>query len=788
VSWGNRMALWRTMGVILLSGLLCAQELPVTRLAQPGASVFAASDTYLWKPVMVGGGGFITRQDFDNSGSVHIIRTDVYGAYLWSREQDRWLQLVTSDNIPRNDRKPGRFNQGAFEIAVAPNDASRIYMAIAGYIYRSIDGGRHFERPHEGPFPILFDANSEFRLYGPFMAVCPRDRNLAFAGTPHDGLLRTEDGGLSWKRVLSIPAGRAIRESGNTKSPGVLVWFERNSRNTIWALSYGNGMYISRDRGLHFVLLSHSNASQPTGLKQGVFASDGSFYGVDRESSSAWKYHDGKWTELGGHRGLIQEDFAAIAVSNDSRRVVISNQGGDLQISNDAGQSWKRLAHAEQVGVREPLWLRANSQSFFALAQLRFDPVLPDRLWVSAGTGPYYADLSDQPQSITWISQARGIEELVTNEVVQAPGQSPLFGAWDFGVRVKDNLDAYSDGYGPRERLLIAVQAMDWSAEYPSFVVTNASDTRMDCCSQDGNSILAGYSFDDGRQWFKFASLPTPPGTDPKDPWRMSFGAIAVSATNIQNIVWVPAFNRSPYFTLNMGQSWNRVVFPGERLPLTGSYADFTYHRKTIASDRKLPRTFYLYHSGDGANAALKGLWRSNDGGANWSRIFQGEISPLSSYNAKLRAVPGKAEHLFFTSGMPDADITKLMRSTDGGAHWTTVSKVDRVVDIGFGRAASEGAYPAIFIVGYVDGKYGIWRSYDDAVGWKRIGEFPLGSLDQIVSVEGDKDHLGRVYVGFQNSGWAYGEPAACPPRPYAFGAVHDCYSAGPPNLDKRAQ
>jgi photosystem II stability/assembly factor-like uncharacterized protein len=199
--------------------------------------------------------------------------------------------------------------------------------------------------------------------------------------------------------------------------------------------------------------------------------------------------------------------------------------------------------------------------------------------------------------------------------------------------------------------------------------------------------------------------------------------------------------------------------------------------RKTLAADRVLPGRFYLVHSGDGANPQLAGLWRSDDGGMRWTKVFKGEIAPLSAHSARLRAVPGKAGHLFFTSGILGDAGTRLMRSTDGGQHWRALPNVDRIADIGFGRAAPASGYPAIFIAGYVAGEYGLWRSTDNAESWKRIGQFPLGSLDVVSAIEGDKDRFGRVYLGFEGSGFAYGEPAPCTPASYSFGDDRECFA-----------
>jgi photosystem II stability/assembly factor-like uncharacterized protein len=175
--------------------------------------------------------------------------------------------------------------------------------------------------------------------------------------------------------------------------------------------------------------------------------------------------------------------------------------------------------------------------------------------------------------------------------------------------------------------VLIAAQQLDWTPAQPGFVVTNASDTRTDCCSEDGDAVLAGYSEDGGKTWSKFATLPRPPGTALSDPWRMAFGTIAVAADDARNIVWAPTHNRSPFYTTDMGRNWRRVVLPGERLPNTGSHADYYFHRKTLAADKVLAKTFYLVHSGDGLNPGLAGLWVTRDGGVDWSRVYKGRDS-----------------------------------------------------------------------------------------------------------------------------------------------------------------
>src|SRR5262249_26051206 len=155
------------------------------------------------------------------------------------------------------------------------------------------------------------------------------------------------------------------------------------------------------------------------------------------------------------------------------------------------------------------------------------------------------------------------------------------------------------------------------------------------------------------------------------------------------------------------------------------------------------------------------GLFRSTNGGGTWVLAHAGEIAPFSGFNAKLRAVPGHAGHLFFTSGQqgneddPNPAQNPLMRSTDGGVRWAAVPNVLEVYAFGFGKELQGSRYPTIFIAGWVRGVYGIWRSDDEAQSWTQIGEFPLGSLDAVKAVEGDKNVYGTVYIGFNGSGYA---------------------------------
>ena len=773
---------------LILAALISVDALPAcaidaVRQHSEHSAIFEpvrnVSANYIWKPVAIGGGGYITGLDMDSKGKTRVARADVHGAYIWLPAENRWAQLVTSASMPTEFQTQAGADQGVYEVVVAPSQPDRIYLALKGHVFRSDDRGVHFiDMTKHAPFPIIFDANSEFRIYGPFITVDPSDPDFVFLGTPNDGLWRSSDGGANWARVQTVPPAKPLRSVGVQRNPGIISWYELKEgkiTGRIWVMSPGNGIYLSKDKGQTFSPLPSLSSSQPTTLTQGEFAKDGTFFGVDIETKSVWKYQNGSWADLTRTKALPLLPFAAIAIQPITSEIFVFDQGGTTYASSDRGISWRWLFHSARVGKEDPPWL-PSGYGYFCMSRVRFDPDNADRFWVGSGTGVFYADIPKYLPWIEWTSKTRGIEELVAQDVNQSQNRAPLFAALDFGIFRKEDLDQYSTIRAPTDRRLMAAQQLATAAGYPDFVATNASDTTtFFCCRKDNNGIAAGFSFDAGRSWSKFPTFPTPPGTSPQDPWRMSFGSIAVSTSDPNNIVWEPSFYRAPFVTKDLGKTWTRVTFEGEILPLTGSHRDLWLPRKALVADPVRAGEFYLVHSGNPSNPGLAGLWRSQDGGSLWNKIFNGEIAPVSEHAAKLRAVPGREGDLFFTSAQLVGFDTRLRRSRDGGRTWSALDEVDRVDDVAFGRPAPSSSDPTIFLSGRISGEYGIWRSVDDAKSWTRIATFPIGRLDRVQVMGGDADHFGRIYLGYTGSGFIYGEPSDCKPTPYAFPAQSDC-------------
>lgn len=713
-------------------------------------------DGYLWKPLAVGGGGFIMSIDISPDGNERVLRTDTYGAYRW--ENNRWKQLVTAKSMPPEDVAVSENGISVVEIVFAPSDSKRLYMQYKGRIYRSNDRGDTWKRTTFSP--VVMDSNDDWRQQGPRLGVDPVNPDVVYAGTQQNGLFVSLNGGTSWAGVAAIPRGQDVKpERSSTKGPGVKVWFDPTSaivngmKQGIVVNSYGNGFWKSNDAGTTWQPIS-SPGNGAVKVDHGVIASDGTYYMASYSDSKVWRYRGGTWQDISVPGGCCFPTIAADPFKPDSIWVFAGN--GRAWRSTNAGGNWTSVPLNFTAAGDIPWLAGKGAVNNFVLGQVRFDTKTPGLIWVSSGTGMWKANVSDTASVINWQAETRGIEQLVANDVIAPPGQRPVLGGWDFGTRGAEDADAFATTWGPSERFNSSWQ-LDWSTSNPAFIVTNFSDHRF-CCSEDGKAVLGSWSADGGRSWTPFAVTPVPPGRDPKDPWAFGFGSIAVAANDVNNIIWLPTFNLPPYYTLDRGKTWNIITLPEQDPKAPGSHYALSLNRKVIAADRVLANTFYYAHSG-GENGIGRGLWRTTDGGANWARLYAEEITPYSIFNATLKAVPGVAGNLFFTPGPLDGVDGPFRRSINGGETWQDVAGLTRVYSFGFGKAALGASYPAIYVAGKLKGQNGIYRSIDNALSWTRIARYPTQSLDQVRAIDGDKNVFGRVYIGLSGSGWVYGAP-----------------------------
>ncbi|OIQ75463.1 xyloglucanase precursor [mine drainage metagenome] len=355
---------------------------------------------------------------------------------------------------------------------------------------------------------------------------------------------------------------------------------------------------------------------------------------------------------------------------------------------------------------------------------LAFNPANPNQLFTNGNQTVSTTTLSGNVTSSTipnWTDQGVGLEELVANQILVAPvaGSVPLLASWDTAVfRTNGTNYATTSNFYPYN--LAAGWSIDYASSNPNFIVLLADG------SYAGGPQASSYSTNDGQTW---TPLPTiPPGG--------SFGGnIAASTPN--NFIFAGTGNQ-PYYTLDGGNTWNPVNLPG-----VSSYSNLLHtfsNARIVTADRVLANTFYLLDVGTG-------LFKTTNGGATWTLVNTSVNTLDPSYvmgTPQIESTPGVAGDLWIATGQNRGRNGSLLHSTDGGSTWTAIANVVEPMAIGFGAPAPGQSYPAIYMVGLVNGVYGIWQSINDAQSWTQLGPFANNSLDTVRTISGDPNVYGH--------------------------------------------
>ena len=368
-----------------------------------------------WKPLRIGAGGYLTGMDIAPDGTM-VVRTDTYGAYIWDGTE--WQQLVTSESMP--DVIAGVLHEGVFEIRIAPSNSNILYMQYQGFVYKSTDKGANWTKTNFAD--VASNPNDDNRVDGQKMAVDPNNPNVVYVGTQRDGLFVTRDGGNSWTKLTAVPVGQA---DGKGEFPGITGIVVDQSSAIVYAASYGHGVYRSTNGGNTW-----ASIGGPTAVEEAVISSAGVVYAVGNNNTAVWRYSNNTWTQV---LTDTSKEIASIAVDpNNASHIMIASPGGDLRESLNGGTTWSSWLDLPINSADIP-WLE-TAEGYLSVGGLVFDPLVPGKIWTSAGTGVWNTTLTGAIRAstpYTWHSQSAGIEQLVANDIIAPPGGQPVVSSWD---------------------------------------------------------------------------------------------------------------------------------------------------------------------------------------------------------------------------------------------------------------------------------------------------------------------------------------------------------------------
>jgi hypothetical protein len=745
----------------------------------PGASVStaatvtaqAAGAASSWTSVKWGGGGYVTGLVYHpTNASLLYARTDVGGAYRWNAADSTWTPITDGLGFSGSE---GRYHD-VESLALDPSNDQKVYIATGdtvrdganGRLYISSDRGNNWTWVNL-PFPV--GGNDTGRAIGERLKLDPTNPSTMFYGSRTAGLWKSTDAGQTWAQVTSLSSTKI---SGSSSPIGVEhLMFDNSSvgtGTTTWIMYAAIAPDYANAAGLTSVLYKSVNGgfswtpvpvpAQAAGfhIPHMVRANDGMYYVVfnknagEGPSGPGYLYKfggvagNGSWTLLstsnqGGYGGL------SVYGTGSSARIALGvtgtwgNYSGKqvVQLSDNGGQSWREIA-ANMPGDIASGWVD----------DVEIDPANRDHVMHVHGGG-IVETWNASAATPTWSNKVNNLEETATLALITPPAgatykfinSSGDIGNWvdtDLATRpTKGPLNSWSNGNSAD---------MAWSD--PQYIAAVGVDS--------GNSQvgIGHWSGDGGNTWSKFATLPNGATTGTES-------AANVAVTSRNNVIWAPS-DAVPSYTTNNGASWTATNLPA--LTAIGG-APRSYRLK---ADRKNPNKVYAYDSGGAwwnQWSDTAHFWYSADGGHTFTeRTSFKATSPMVTFfgNTSMAVNPNVEGDVWL------ADGNAVYHSVDAGATWTKLSTfasvwgsnnwpdVQGATAVTLGKAAVGSPYSAaVYVVGVVNGKWGVYRSDDAGATWSRFND-DAHQFGGIYHLAGDWNTYGRIYAAGNGRGVLY--------------------------------
>jgi photosystem II stability/assembly factor-like uncharacterized protein len=769
---------------------IAAAILPVSH-----ANAQAPHVPYQYRNVAIVAGGFITGfVPQPKIRGLYYVRTDIGGAYRWDANQQRWQPL--QDWLPFSERNL----LGAESLAVDPSNPHRLYIAAGTYInpqapdgaiLRSDDEGRHFVTVH---VPFKMGGNEEGRFAGERLAVDPNHPQTLLMGTRLNGLWRSDDSGINWRRVYSFLwplAGAAPLEpkpynAYAAAAPPVPGGKDGLTFVTFDAASGVKGqptpvIFVGADDANHSLWRSDDAGQSwkpvPGGPDRlfpnhGVLGDQDTLYlsyanqpgPNDMTNGAVWTYapRTGTWHDITPEKpGTRGERFGYGTVtvgpavnpdtSHGEGQVLLAStmdrwrQGDTIYRSTDGGAHWVSLKEGATRDASLAPWTRHTaSQAPFGhwLGAAMVDPFDPAH--VLYGTGETIWESHDvRGPSTHWLVGARGLEETADITLLSPllPGDSGphlYTGLGDIGCFRHDDLDRSPANGAMKNPELSNCDSIALAADHPRLMV------------RVGRSWSPGphgaLSSDGGQTW-------KPLLTEPQGGERGGEAALSADGTVIAWAVHTAQQETVLYESGDAGVHWQ--AFPIKAEGRGGLQ---------ILADTTQPKSFWAFDPGTGTLYSV-------DSATGTARVMTNS-APRGTQLRIAASQPG-ALWLAGASGLFRAAIPAAAAAQT--LDFQPIATVSVAYAVGFGKSApttsfgpsAKPAPPAIYMAGKLSGTAGedaatsgggIYRSLDDGSTWQRIDD-PEHRFAWIEQITGDPRLFGRVYMGTNGRGVLIGDP-----------------------------
>ncbi len=765
----------------------------------------------IWKNVSTLGMGYVDGITINPISNDKYVRTDVGGIFRFDEFNQKWINVF--DNlITMNQRDISSVESFAIDKTTSGNN--QVIYALSGnygyksYLLKSINNGQSWTINQDWDENRKVFGNGAWRCSGEKLAIDPNNSNIVYCGTRFDGLFKTTNSATNWSKVTSFlqtGGNGGLPENGGISfvvfDPSTTISFNSQTvSKNIYVGLIDQGIYRSNDGGATWCLLSNGFNINVYNPVRAIFQNNQLIVTLiadnDAFDGEVWQYTpnqincSGTWTNK--TPGLASNyncpffskyKFNALAVRPGfPNTVYIASRGVTprkiFYTENfDAPlPDWKILttepisgyqnciANYKQSQFSTPIsWLASDGYDW--VGDIVFDAIDNKKIWITSGNGVMkVTDISANPVQITSVNEMKDLEILCVNSMISPPlpNTTPLYtSVMDVLALKYQNLETAAMSKLDPTLGLGAGISLEYSYQNPNTMALIGQNNDFPVSE---NRILK--TNDGGATW---QNINTQAQDCSNAPWG---GNIAISATNINNMVWVPNFISSlpnclttiknqPRYTTNGGATWstcNAINFSTGNFPFT---FNSTYSiGKSLESDKVNGNKFY-YYAMEGQTFVPK-LWQSSDGGANWQVQSSGAL-PITG-NGQLKANPFLENDIWFApfnnyilQNSTNPEEKKLFHSTDGGVTFNALNTIDEVYAFGFGMKKPTTNVASLLVYGKIGSLESIYVSYDLGLTFINLGSenLPQGLISNI---EGDMKIQNRIYASTGCRGAWYGD------------------------------
>lgn len=572
----------------------------------------------------------------------------------------------------------GPYGGDARSFAVDPHDSKHLYLGTeTGWLYQSHDDGASWKRVSQ------VDGSSDLLIKQ--IETDPTSPNRLIVGAymvnkPGGGIFISDDGGKHWAKQAEM-SGQSVRSLARSQSdPNILV------AGTL------RGVYRSKDNAKHWELISPSESSEIHEVES---------IAIDPKDPNIiyagtwhlpWKTTDGgaHWDNI--KQGIIDDsDVFSIVIDPGTPNIVYASACSGIYKSLDSGQQFKGGVSINR-GQGIPTSARRTRK-------LRLDPTQPNTIYAGTTEGLF----KSTDAGSTWVRVTQ--PDVIVNDVYVDPNQPQhVLLATDRGgvLRSEDGgltFTASNNGFTLRQVVAYAADRRDSAQLYVG--VVNDKETGGVFASTDG-----------GVRWRQMST-----GLGGRDVYSLTMTAAdTLLAGTSHGIFQLAGGTWAPAVVANAPE---RKSPPAKKAAgkkrAHGRAAPPPVQRTDAAAATELNKAaVYALASGTaGVYAGTSdGIWRSEDGGQNWSQMHVPQLT-------EARYVAAHQQMIVASS------LTGLAISQNGGESWTGLMPPPTLTQIG--ALAIDGLGNI-----WIGGPEGVFYSTDRGNSWKTLRNLFVRHVDGV--------------------------------------------------------